>query len=333
MNQKQILELLGRKSILIVGYGSQGRAHALNLRDNGLDVSVWARPKGPSFRRAIQDGFDPVSTHDAVSRASIVVLLVPDMCHESVFQEHLKPGLRADALIIVAHGFSVHYGLLELPENLDVSMVAPKSPGPLVRREFVQGRGVPCLWAVHRDSSGQTATLTKAYAQALGAGQAALISTSFQEECESDLFGEQAVLCGGVCELVLQGYQTLVDAGYQKEIAYFECMHELKLIVDLLHEGGFSRMHTCVSDTANYGDLTRGRRVIDAGVGERMKAVLQEIQDGSFAKEWIHEYRLGCPTLKRLGHERRNHPLESVGTRLRSSMAWLDGEESLDERC
>ena len=312
-------------TVAVLGYGSQGRAQALNLRDSGWNVQLGLRPNGASWKRAVADGFDPLPLHDSLAGADLVAVLLPDMTHAEVVNATL-PHLEAGQMLLFAHGFSVHYGLLNLPDHLDVALVAPKSPGALVRREYERGNGVPCLVAVHQDATGQAYSRAEAYAQAIGGGRAGLLRTSFAEETETDLFGEQAVLCGGVTELMVAGWETLVDAGYQPEVAYYECLHELKLIVDLLHEGGFQRMHDFISDTASYGDLSRGSRVIDSHVRQSMKTVLSEIQSGAFAKEWLKQQSTPQNWRGQLNSD-LEHPVESVGRKLRGKMPWLSPDQ------
>ena len=307
----------------LLGYGSQGRAHALNLRDSGIDVRLGLRP-GPSWDQAEADGFKPRTPAEAVQGADTVAVLVPDMAQPAVLREVL-PHLQQGALLLFAHGFTVHYGRTELPAHLDVALVAPKAPGALVRREFEAGRGVPCLLAVHQDATGTAHQRAMAYADGLGGTRAGVLETSFAEETETDLFGEQAVLCGGVTELVTTGWEVLVEAGYNPELAYFECLHELKLIVDLLHEGGLARMHKYVSETASFGDLTRGRRVVDETTRDRMRAVLDDIRSGTFAREWAAEHEAGQPAYKSMLARDLDHPMEAVGARLRARMPWLEG--------
>ena len=315
-------DALAGKTMAVLGYGSQGRAHAKNLLDSGYRVVIGARPGGPTACSAAEDGFEVMGFKAAAARAHLVSMLVPDMAQPAVFEEirdQFQPG---DALLF-AHGFNVHFGSIEAPRNIDVIMVAPKSPGDLVRRQYVQGRGVPCLRAVHQDASGEAAERALSYAHAIGGTRAGVLDTTFAEETETDLFGEQAVLCGGASQLVMLGYETLVEAGYQPEAAYFECMHELKLIVDLMYEGGLDKMYEFISDTASYGDLVSGPRIIDDGVKERMREVLAEIQDGSFAKQWIAEYHSGGAQYRAMLEKRRAHPIETVGRKLRERMAWL----------
>jgi ketol-acid reductoisomerase len=309
--------------IAVLGYASQGRAQALNLRDSGLDVVLGLRLGGQSWSRAVADGWQPRTIEDAVQGADVVVFLVSDMAQPDVWERCVLPATRPGMLMLFSHGFNVHYGRIKPPEGVDVALVAPKSPGALLRTQYEAGRGVPCLLAVHQDSTGKAHARTLAYAHALGGTRAGVLETTFAEETETDLFGEQAVLCGGVTELIRAGWETLVEAGYNPEVAYFECLHELKLIVDLLHEGGFERMHRDVSETARFGDLTRGPRVVDAGTRERMKEILAEVQSGLFAREWIDEDATGRRRYDKLMREDLQHPLEQVGKKLRSRMSWL----------
>ena len=310
-------------NLTLLGYGSQGRAHALNLRDSGFSVRLGLRP-GPSHDQAVEDGFSPLPPAEAVQGADLVSVLVPDMAQPAVLSQVL-PHLKQGALLLFAHGFTVHYDRVDLPEHLDVALVAPKAPGALVRREFEAGHGVPCLLAVHRDATGTARVRAQAYARGLGGERAGILETSFAEETETDLFGEQAVLCGGVTELVTTGWEVLVEAGYNPELAYFECLHELKLIVDLLHEGGLARMHRYVSETASFGDLTRGRRVVDETTRDRMRGVLADIQSGRFAREWADEHAHGRQAYDNLLKRDLEHPMEAVGARLRARMPWLEG--------
>lgn len=310
--------------VAVLGYGSQGRAQALNLRDSGVPTVVGLRPEGTSWRRAVADGWTPASPPDAVREADMVVMLVPDMAQPALFRDHVAPNLQPGALVMFAHGFNVHFGQIEVPAGHDVALVAPKGPGNLVRREYDAGRGVPCLLAVERDVSGRAHQRALAYAAAIGGARAGVIETSFAEETETDLFGEQAVLCGGATALVVAGFETLVEAGYRPEVAYFECLHELKLIVDLLHEGGLARMHEFVSETATYGDLTRGPRVVDDDTRKHMREVLEEIRSGRFAREWILENQVGLPHYRRQLARDLEHPIESVGAALRARMPWLE---------
>ncbi|MGZ8349510.1 MAG: ketol-acid reductoisomerase [Allosphingosinicella sp.] len=309
--------------IAILGYGSQGRAHARNLRDSGFDVVVGARPGGGAERRAKTDGFRTLPPEEAAKGAALVALLTPDMSHRQVYGEALAPHMAPGAALLVAHGFSVHYGEVDPRADIDVVLVAPKGPGDLVRREYEIGRGVPCLFAVQQDASGRARARALAYTQGIGGTRAGAIETSFAEETETDLFGEQAVLCGGATELIISGFNTLVEEGYKPEIAYFECLHELKLIVDLLYEGGIARMHEFISETAKYGDLVSGPRVINSETRERMREILRDIRTGKFARAWIAENEAGKPNYDRLLAADLDQPIEKVGAQLRRHMAWL----------
>ncbi len=311
------------KLIAILGYGSQGRAHALNLKDSGLDVVVGLRKGGASWPKAEADGLRIQEPKDAVKGAAIVAFLTPDLVQGPLY-EGISAGIEQGAAILFAHGFNIHFKQIEPRADLDVILIAPKGPGDLVRRQYEEGHGVPCLVAVAQDPSGNALKLALAYAQGIGGARAGVIETSFAEETETDLFGEQAVLCGGATELVVAGFETLVKAGYQPEVAYYECMHELKLIVDLLHEGGLRKMHEFISETAAYGDLTRGPRIVDQHVREKMQEVLTDIQDGTFARQWIDENKSGQNEYKRLMREDLAHQIETVGADLRSRMDWLE---------
>lgn len=315
-------DTLRGRTIVVYGYGSQGRAHARNLHESGLSVVVAARP-GPSFDQARADGLAVDTPERAIPVADLIALLTPDMVQSELYGQHIAPLAREGAALLFAHGFNVHYGEIAPRPDLDVVLVAPKGPGALVRRQYEEGRGVPCLMAVHRDATGRARELALAYADGIGGTRGGVMETSFAEETETDLFGEQAVLCGGATELVLMGFETLVEAGYRPEVAYFECLHELKLIVDLLHEGGLAKMHRFISETAQYGDLTRGPRVVDEHTRERMRAVLREIQDGSFAREWVGEHRAGRGRYQHLKQRDLDHPIEKVGATLRAQMPWL----------
>lgn len=312
------------KRIAILGYGSQGRAHALNLNDSGHDVVVGLRKEGSSWKRAIADGLRVQVPAEAVRGAAIIAFLTPDLVQAELYRSVL-PSIGNGAAVLFAHGFNIHYRQIEPRNDLDVILIAPKGPGGLVRRQYEDGHGVPCLVAVDKDRSGNALRLALAYAQGIGGTRAAVIETTFAEETETDLFGEQAVLCGGTTELVVAGFETLVAAGYQPEVAYYECMHELKLIVDLLHEGGLKKMHQFISQTAAYGDLTRGPRIVDEHVRARMKDVLAEVRDGTFAREWIAENRSGQRNYRRMMKADLDHPIEKVGAELRSRMDWLEG--------
>lgn len=311
------------KRIAILGYGSQGRAHALNLKDSGFDVVVGLRSGGASWPRAEADGFRVQEPNDAVKGAAIVAFLTPDLVQGHLY-EAIRPDIEQGSAILFAHGFNIHFKQIEPRADLDVVLIAPKGPGDLVRRQYKEGHGVPCLVAVAQDSSGKALKLALAYAHGIGGARAGVIETTFAEETETDLFGEQAVLCGGATELVVAGFETLVKAGYQPEVAYYECMHELKLIVDLLHEGGLKKMHEFISETAAYGDLTRGPRIIDDHVREKMQEILTEIQDGTFARQWIDENKSGQNEYRRLMSEDLAHPIEKVGADLRGRMDWLE---------
>ena len=314
---------LDGKRIAILGYGSQGRAHALNLKDSGFDVVAGLRPGGPSWTRAEADGLQVREPEDAVKGAAIVAFLTPDLVQGPLY-EAIRSEIDKGAALLFAHGFNIHFKQIEPRSDLDVVLIAPKGPGDLVRRQYEEGHGVPCLVAVAQDASGNALKLALAYGQGIGGARAGVIETTFAEETETDLFGEQAVLCGGVTELMVAGFETLVKAGYQPEVAYYECMHELKLIVDLLHEGGLRKMHEFISETAAYGDLTRGPRIVDDHVRQTMQKVLTEIQDGTFAREWIEEYAAGQSEYKRMMNDDLAHQIEKVGGDLRSRMDWLE---------
>jgi len=313
-----------RPKIAVVGYGSQGRAHALNLRDSGFDVTVGLRPGGPTEIKAKADGFTVQTPAEAVAGADLVAVLTPDMVQPQLYREVIEPNIREGACLLFAHGFNVHYGQIAPRADLDVVLVAPKGPGALVRREYEIGRGVPSVYAVHQDKSGRAEEFALTYCAGIGGARQNAIKTTFKEETETDLFGEQAVLCGGATKLVQAGWETLVEAGYQPEVAYYECLHELKLIVDLFYEGGITRMHEFISETAQYGALTRGTYVVDDNTRAQMRKVLTEIQDGTFAKQWIAEYASGNANYKALKRGDLEHPIEAVGKKLRANMKWLD---------
>jgi len=315
-------EVLSGERIAVLGYGSQGRAHALNLRDSGYEVVVGLRPDGSTRVKAENDGFAVQNFQEAAEGAGLIAFLTPDMVQAEIY-ERILPQIRPNATVLFAHGFNIHFGRINSREDLDVVLIAPKGPGDLVRRQYEAGRGVPCLIAVHQDVTGQAEARALAYAHGLGGTRGGVLRTTFAEETETDLFGEQAVLCGGLSELIVRGFNTLVEAGYQPEVAYFECMHEVKLIVDLLHEGGLAKMHEFVSETAKYGDLTSGPKVVDDDTSEKMRGVLKEIQDGTFATNWVNEYESGLPEYKRLLQADLDSDIETVGAQLRGRMAWL----------
>lgn len=320
------LSLLEGKTVAILGYGSQGHAHALNLKDSGVAVVVGLRPDSSSVAKAQGDGLEVTDIADAASRGDVVMVLLPDEKHHDVWEESIRDGIAPGNLLLFGHGFSVHYDEVDPPAEVDVALVAPKGPGHLVRRQYLEGSGVPGLIAVDQDSSGNAQALALAYAKGIGCTRGGVIETTFKDETETDLFGEQAVLCGGVTELVRAGYETLVDAGYDPRLAYFECLHELKLIVDLMYEKGITGMRYSISNTAEYGDLTRGKRVISDATRQAMKDVLGEIQSGQFAREWIAENRAGQENFQRMRAEGQNHQIEQEGKELRSKMDWIQTE-------
>jgi len=321
------LEILKDKVIAVLGYGSQGHAHALNLRDSGLKVIVGVRKNGPSYERAKKDGFEPLSVREACEKADIIMILLPDQTQPQVYKSEIEPALKPGKMLLFAHGFNIHYNQIVPPKDIDVAMVAPKAPGHLVRRQFVEGKGVPCLIAIHQDATNTAFEKTLAYAKAIGGTKAGVIETTFKEETETDLFGEQVVLCGGVTALIKSAFEILIEAGYKPEVAYFECLHELKLIVDLIYEGGLSYMRYSISDTAEYGDLTRGPRIINEQVKNEMRKILKEIQSGEFAREWILENQAGRPVLTSLRKKEKEHPIEKVGKNIREMIPWLKAKK------
>jgi ketol-acid reductoisomerase len=318
------LSRLEGKTIAILGYGSQGHAHALNLKDSGCDVVVGLRPDSSSRADAEGAGLRVLDVADAASEGDIVMILLPDERQADVWSQEISDGIAEGDLLLFAHGFAIHFGQIEPPPGVDVGMVAPKGPGHLVRRQFADGRGVPCLMAVHQDATGNAHDLVLAYASGFGGGRAGVIETTFKDETETDLFGEQSVLCGGLTELARAGFETLVEAGYDPRLAYFECLHELKLIVDLMYENGIQGMRDSISNTAEYGDMTRGPVVVGPEVREAMKKVLSDIQSGEFAKEWIAENRAGAENFQRMREEAAGHQVEQVGAELRGMMPWID---------
>ncbi len=320
------LSLLEGKTVAILGYGSQGHAHALNLKDSGVDVVVGLREGSASADKAAEEGLRVETVADAASMGDVVTVLLPDEKQAEIWEGEIRDGIAPGNLLMFAHGFSIHFEQIDPGPEVDVGMVAPKGPGHLVRRQYLEGNGVPGLVAIHSDSSGQARDVVLAYAKGIGCTRAGVIETSFKDETETDLFGEQAVLCGGVTELVRAGYETLVEAGYDPRLAYFECLHELKLIVDLMYEKGISGMRYSISNTAEYGDLTRGKRIVDEQTRAAMKEILGEIQSGDFAREWIAENRAGQENFLRMREEQKNHQIEREGKELRSMMDWIDTE-------
>jgi ketol-acid reductoisomerase len=324
--------LLDGKTIAVIGYGSQGHAHALNLRDSGVsEVCVALRPDSSSVKKAENAGLRVLDPSAAGAWADVVMMLTPDELQAKLYQDHLRGTLKQGAALAFAHGLNIHFRLIEPRPDLDVFMVAPKGPGHTVRSEYLRGAGVPSLVAIGQNASGNALELALSYAAGLGAGRSGIIETTFREECETDLFGEQTVLCGGLTSLILAGYETLVEAGYAPEMAYFECLHEVKLIVDLIYEGGIANMRYSISNTAEYGDYTRGPRVIDASVRARMKEVLDDIQSGRFVKEWMLENAAGQPSFKALRRRAAEHPVEQVGERLRGMMPWIGASRLVDK--
>jgi ketol-acid reductoisomerase len=309
--------------IAVLGYGSQGRAHALNLKDSGFDVVVGVRKGGASWKKARREGLEVAEPAAAAASADLTAMLVPDLAQKALYQE-IRKGLKKGAALLFAHGFNIHFRQVKPRADLDVVLIAPKGPGDLVRRQYQQGRGVPCLLAVAQDATGKAHARALAYAHGIGGTRGGVLETTFAEETETDLFGEQAVLCGGTTELVVKGFETLVEAGYQPEVAYYECLHELKLIVDLLHEGGISKMHQFISETAKYGDLTRGPRIVDERVKKQMRKVLKEVQSGKFARQWIKENESGKANYRKMLAADMDRQIEKVGATLRARMPWLN---------
>jgi len=317
------IELIQQKRIAVIGYGSQGHAHALNMQDSGCDVVVGLPKSSKSRAKAEADGVRVATPAEAAEQADVIMILIPDQHHKEVFERDIRPGLAPGKMLMTAHGFSLHYSQIVPPEDIDVAMVAPKSPGHMLRRLFTEGVGVPSLWAVYQDATGNAEALTLAYARAIGSTRAGVLRTTIAEETETDLFGEQAVLCGGITSLIRAGFETLVDAGYQPEVAYFECMHEMKLIVDLMYQGGMSYMRYSISDTAEFGDYVSGPRIIDQRARDEMRRILHAIQDGTFATRWILENQAGRPSFTAMRKSNAQHQIEHVGADLRAMMPWL----------
>ena len=317
------MAVLKGKTIAIIGYGSQGHAHAQNLRDSGLDVVVGQRPGGANYELAKEHGFAPMTAAEAAAKADLIMILLPDQHQAAVYEQDIKPHLKAGKALLFAHGFNIHFSQIVPPKDVDVFLIAPKGPGHLVRRTYVEGGGVPCLVAIHQDATGKALQIALAYAKGVGGARSGVIETTFREETETDLFGEQAVLCGGLCALIQAGYETLVDAGYAPEMAYFECLHEVKLIVDLIYEGGLGTMRASISDTAEYGDYVTGPRIITDETKKEMKAVLSDIQQGVFARNFILENKANMASFKAMRRIQAEHPIETVGRELRAMMPWL----------
>ena len=326
------LDVINNLNVSIIGFGSQGHAHAMNLKDSGAKVIVGLREGSASASKAKDAGLEVKNISDAVSEADVVMILAPDEYQADLYKESIEQNLKPSAAIAFAHGFNIHYEQIKPQDNHDVFMIAPKSPGHLVRSTYVNGKGVPTLIAIHNDASGNAKDIALAYASAIGGGRAGIIETNFKEETETDLFGEQAVLCGGVTALVKAGFETLVDAGYAPEMAYFECLNELKLIVDLMYEGGMTDMRYSISNTAEYGDLTKGPFLIDDHVKEKMKIVLADVQNGKFANDFVNEIKSGSPEFNRLRKEGSEHLIESTGKKLRSMMSWMDGDKLVGDK-
>jgi ketol-acid reductoisomerase len=330
-DQDANLDLLKQKKIAVLGFGSQGHAHSLNLKESGMNVCVGLRKTSASWEKAEKAGLTVMTVSEAVKWGDIIMILLPDQNQKAVYDVEIAPFLKGGDTLAFGHGFNIHYKQINPPSDINVMMIAPKSPGHLVRRTYLEGSGVPCLIAVHQDPSGNTLQLALAWAKGIGGTKAGVIETNFKNETETDLFGEQAVLCGGSAELIKAGFETLVEAGYPPELAYFECMHEMKLIVDLYYEGGLSRMNYSVSDTAEYGGMTRGKRLITAETKKEMKKILSEVQSGQFAEEWLAEYNAGMPNMKRLRQENKEHKIEEVGAKLRGMMSWLFQKNKKEE--
>ena len=326
------VDLIKSKKIAIFGFGSQGHAHALNLKDSGVEnVAVALRDGSPSKRKAEEQGLKVMSLSDAAAWADVLMVLTPDELQSQIYKNHIEQRMREGTSLAFAHGLNIHFNLINARKDLDVFMIAPKGPGHLVRSEYQKGGGVPCLMAIHQDNSGQARDLALSYATAIGGGKAGVIETNFKEECETDLFGEQSVLCGGLVELIKNGYETLVEAGYSPEIAYFECVHEVKLIVDLIYEGGIANMNYSISNTAEYGEYVSGKKIIDNKTKERMKEILKDIQSGKFTKQWIDECKNGQKNFLKMRKELSEHPIEKVGKKLRELMPWIGKNKLVDK--
>jgi len=326
------IDLIKSKKIAIFGFGSQGHAHALNLKDSGVkDVAVALREGSSSQKKAEEQGLKVMSLSDAAEWADVLMVLTPDELQSQIYKNHIEQRMREGTSLAFAHGLNIHFNLINARKDLDVFMIAPKGPGHLVRSEYQKGGGVPCLMAIHQDSSGKARDLALSYASAIGGGKAGVIETNFKEECETDLFGEQSVLCGGLVELIKNGYETLVEAGYSSEMAYFECVHEVKLIVDLIYEGGIANMNYSISNTAEYGEYVSGKKVIDNKTKERMKEILKDIQSGKFAKQWMNECKNGQKNFLKMRKELAEHPIEKVGKKLRELMPWIGKNKLVDK--
>jgi len=326
------VDLIKSKKIAIFGFGSQGHAHALNLKDSGVEnVAVALRDGSPSKRKAEEQGLKVMSLSDAAAWADVLMVLTPDELQSQIYKNHIEQRMREGTSLAFAHGLNIHFNLINARKDLDVFMIAPKGPGHLVRSEYQKGGGVPCLMAIHQDNSGQARDLALSYATAIGGGKAGVIETNFKEECETDLFGEQSVLCGGLVELIKNGYETLVEAGYSPEMAYFECVHEVKLIVDLIYEGGIANMNYSISNTAEYGEYVSGKKIIDNKTKERMKEILKDIQSGKFAKQWVDECKNGQKNFLIMRKELSEHPIEKVGKKLRDLMPWIGKNKLVDK--
>jgi len=324
-------KILKGKKVAVIGYGSQGHAHANNLKDSGMDVIVGVKKGGAGWEKANKAGFNVFTPSEAAEKADVIMMLVPDEYMADIYRAEIAPNIKKGAYLGFAHGFNIHFGQIIPPSDVNVFMVAPKGPGHLVRSEYLKGSGVPCLIAINQDPSENTKIVALAYASAIGGGRAGVIETTFREETETDLFGEQVVLCGGLTSLILAGYETLIEAGYSPEMAYFECLHEVKLIVDLIYEGGISNMRYSISNTAQYGDITRGPRIITEETKKEMKRILEEIQSGKFAKEWILECRANKPVFNALTKKGEDHPIEEIGQKLRAMMPWLKKGKLVDK--